>query len=219
MRLLSDYEVYIFDCDGVILNSNKLKIDAMKNVLIAHSFSLQQVEKCLDYFRNNFGKSRFHHVDFFLKNILNVSSSRKCELEKDILQDFSMQCRELYLSAELTDGFISFITECNGERYVASGSEQGELRDVFSQRGLSKYFSEIFGSPTSKIEIVRHILELEKTTNAVMFGDAESDMLSARENNIDFIFYSPLSNVREKMIEKCTLYRYLIIDDFSKMRI
>ncbi|MDX7899827.1 HAD family hydrolase [Aeromonas media] len=219
MRLLNDYEVYIFDCDGVILNSNKLKIDAMKNVLLAHSFSSQQVEKCLDYFRNNFGKSRFHHVDFFLKNILNVSPSRKNELEKDILQDFSMQCRELYLSAELTDGFISFITACNGKRYVASGSEQGELRDVFSQRGLSKYFSEIFGSPRPKIEIVRHILELEKTTNAVMFGDAESDMFSARENNIDFIFYSPLSNVREAMVEKCTAYGYQIIDDFSKVRI
>ncbi|MFQ2448616.1 HAD family hydrolase [Aeromonas caviae] len=219
MRLLSDYEVYIFDCDGVILNSNKLKIDAMKNVLLAHSFSLQQVEECLNYFRKNFGKSRFHHVDFFLKNIFNVDHSIKNELEKNILQAFSIQCRELYLSADLTDGFISFITACDGKKYVASGSEQGELRDIFSQRDLRKYFSEVFGSPTPKIEIVKHILELEKTTNAVMFGDAESDMLSARENNIDFIFYSPLSNVKESMIEKCSLYRYQIIDDFSKVRI
>ena len=33
MPPLNDYEVYIFDCDGVILDSNQLKIKAMKQAL------------------------------------------------------------------------------------------------------------------------------------------------------------------------------------------
>lgn len=218
MPLLSKYEVYIFDCDGVILDSNQLKIEAMKNALEVHFSASPLIAECVNYFRHNFGKSRFHHVAHFLDSILCVKEERFEELEQLILADFSKQCRTLYLTAELTPGFLAFLDQCNGKRYVASGSEQGELRDVFVQRGLDTYFDGVFGSPTPKYEIIQRILKQEKNMNAVMFGDAESDMLSAQQNNIDFVFYAPYSNVKEKMIEKCELQKHLIIDDFSTMR-
>lgn len=215
MRQLSDYEVYIFDCDGVILNSNELKIEAMEKTLKVHFSDPDMIEKCLDYFRNNFGKSRFHHVAHFLENIFIIATENKNRIERLILEDFSKQCRTLYMSAELTPDFTSFVEQCEGKRYVASGSEQGELRDVFGQRKLDAFFDGIFGSPTPKAEIIQGILEQEKNTNAVMFGDAESDMLSAQQNHIDFVFYAPFSNVKEKMVEKCKVYQFLIINDFS----
>ncbi|HAS8557962.1 TPA: HAD family hydrolase [Vibrio vulnificus] len=199
MPLLSEYEIYIFDCDGVILDSNQLKIEAMKNALEVH-FSVQDpIAECVDYFRHNFGKSRFHHVSHFLNSILNIQEDKKDELEQLILADFSEQCRRLYITAELTPGFLEFLAECKGKRYVASGSEQSELRDVFALRGLDIYFDGVYGSPTPKTELIQGILKQEKNTNAVMFGDAESDMLSAKKNNIDFIFYSPYSNVKNTM--------------------
>ena len=215
MPHLNDYEVYIFDCDGVILDSNQLKIEAMKNALKVHFSDQNLIQQCLEYFRNNFGKSRFHHVAHFLEKILMIAAEDKSEIEQLILEDFSRQCRTLYLSAKLAPHFISFVEQCEGKRYVASGSEQGELRDVFYQRSLDKFFDGIFGSPTPKTEIIQGIIEQEKNTNAVMFGDAESDMHSAQKNHIDFVFYAPFSNVKEKMIEKCKVYQFLIIDDFS----
>ncbi|MGY5449830.1 HAD family hydrolase [Agarivorans sp. MS3-6] len=219
MRLLSKYEVYIFDCDGVILDSNQLKIEAMRNALEAHFSAQDLITECVDYFRHNFGKSRFHHVAYFLDAIIKVEGTKKQEFEQQILADFSKQCRALYLTAELTPGFIAFLSHCKGKRYVASGSEQSELRDVFAQRGLDGYFDGVFGSPTPKVELIQYILEQENSTNAVMFGDAESDMLSAQKNHIDFVFYSPYSNVKEKMLEQCSLHQHLIIDDFSTVRI
>lgn len=218
MPLLSEYEVYIFDCDGVILDSNQLKIEAMKNALEAHFSAQDLIADCVDYFRHNFGKSRFHHVAYFLDSILTIEEEQRSELEQRVLADFSKQCRTLYLTAELTPGFKEFLKQCKGKRYVASGSEQSELRDVFVQRGLNIHFDGIFGSPTPKSELIRRILEQEQYTNAVMFGDAESDMLSAQHNHIDFVFYVPYSNVKDKMIEQCHLQQYLIIDDFSTVR-
>lgn len=219
MPLLSKYEVYIFDCDGVILDSNQLKIEAMKSALEAHFSDQKIIEECVDYFRHNFGKSRFHHVSHFLSNILDIEEKEKIDFERSILSDFSKQCRALYLLAELTPGFLAFIEQCNGKRYVASGSEQSELRDVFIQRGLDVHFDGIFGSPKPKVEIIKQILAEEQNVNAVMFGDAESDMLSARQNNIDFVFYSPYSNVKKSMIEQCRIHQHLIINDFSTMRL
>jgi phosphoglycolate phosphatase-like HAD superfamily hydrolase len=200
MLQLNKYELYIFDCDGVILNSNKLKIKAMKNTLESHFTTLSLIDECVDYFRMNFGKSRFHHVKYFLDRILIIEPEDKSYLENLILADFSKQCRSLYLHAELTPGFILFLENCNGKKYVASGSEQCELRDVFAQRKLEKYFEGVYGSPTPKDELVRCIIEQEQNSNAVMFGDALSDLQAAQKNKIDFVFYSPYSTVQKELI-------------------
>jgi phosphoglycolate phosphatase-like HAD superfamily hydrolase len=107
---------------------------------------------------------------------------------------------------------MEILTSIKGNKYVASGSEQTELRCIFKERNIKHHFKGIFGSPTSKTELIRNILEKEKTHNAVMIGDAESDFESARENGIDFIFYAPYSNVREKMFNICKNNNCPIID-------
>ncbi|RXJ74684.1 haloacid dehalogenase [Veronia nyctiphanis] len=214
MHSIQKFDIYIFDCDGVILDSNELKIEAMKNALLAHFSIIPEVDLCIDYFRNNFGKSRFHHINHFLNNILNVEQQQRDRYEKLLLADFSKQCRKLYLNAEITPGFLNFLKLCEGKRYVASGSEQEELRNVFIAKRLDKYFDGIFGSPTPKVELIRHILNKEKNMNAVMFGDAESDMVSACQNDIEFVFYSRYSNVKDKMLKLCALNKFAIIDNF-----
>ena len=201
MHQLGNYEVYIFDCDGVILDSNQLKIEAMRNTLKTYFSTPEIIESCVDYFRKNFGKSRFHHVAHFLNVIIDIPLEQRSELECLILKDFSKQCRVLYLLADLTPGFIQFVKQCKGKKYVASGSEQNELREVFCQRGLDKYFDNVFGSPTPKAELIKHILDNEQTINAVMFGDALSDLQASQKNKIDFVFYAPYSNVQDSLFK------------------
>ena len=58
MNQLSKYDVIIFDCDGVIFDSNKLKIDAMRESLDSLSIRQDVVEQCCSFFAKNFGKSR-----------------------------------------------------------------------------------------------------------------------------------------------------------------
>ncbi|MGE6121169.1 HAD family hydrolase [Aeromonas media] len=219
MRSIHDYDLYIFDCDGVILDSNQLKIDAMQRALCALSFDGANIEKCLDYFKRNFGKSRFHHVDFFIANFLDVEQKDEDVVRQSLLKIFSEQCRNLYMIAEMTPNVLDFIKSLHKNKYIASGSEQQELNDVFEERGISSLFSGIYGSPTSKKNIISNILKNEKKTNAVMFGDAISDWEAAYENDIDFIFYSPFSNVSNEMIALSTIHRFPMIDDFLKIEI
>jgi phosphoglycolate phosphatase-like HAD superfamily hydrolase len=214
MHQIYEHDCYIFDCDGVILNSNILKIDAMRNTLTELEFATNQVDSCVDYFSNNFGKSRFHHVEHFLENILMVNKQDKQLIEDKILNSFSIQCKNLYLTAELTPFFVEFITSLNGAKYVASGSEQSELRDVFDARGLSQYFDEIYGSPTKKSELVNLILKENPLSNTVMFGDAVSDFEASRDNNIKFICYIPYSNVKEKMRELSQVDNFQVITEW-----
>jgi len=201
MHPIANYDVYIFDCDGVILDSNQLKIDAMENALASIINDSEKVNVCVDYFRNNFGRSRFHHIDVFVEQFLLLDDTSKDKVKGDILQAYSSQCKSLYLKAKLTPGFIEFITHLSGKKYIASGSEQQELREVFKARNLDAYFDGIFGSPTKKSDLVTNILQLSNSDNAIMFGDAISDLEAAKINNINFIAYLPYSNVKARLAE------------------
>jgi phosphoglycolate phosphatase-like HAD superfamily hydrolase len=201
MRTYDSYDVYIFDCDGVVVDSNQLKIKAMKRVLTSLLFINKDIDKCIRYFSNNFGKSRFHHIEHFLSDIFQVEVENRNDLTKTILEKFSLECKTLYLNAKLTDGFIEFISGLNGPKYIASGSEQEELRYVFKQRGLDIYFEDILGSPEKKTDLVARIKSFYKEKSIVMFGDAISDFEAAKDNCVDFYAYIPYSNVKNKMKE------------------
>ncbi|GAM69533.1 haloacid dehalogenase-like hydrolase [Vibrio sp. JCM 19236] len=211
MLLLDDYDIYIFDCDGVILDSNELKIVAMKNALETQFSNQHLISECLKYFRENFGKSRFHHINYFIESIFEVSNKDKDIIESNLIAEFSQSCRKLYLEAEVTPGFIEFIKNLPGKKYVASGSEQQELRDVFEKRGLNKYFVQIYGSPTKKSNLIQQIIDDNSECKAVMFGDAISDYQSAKFNSIDFIYYYPLSNVKEEMLKLSKIEKFNIL--------
>jgi phosphoglycolate phosphatase-like HAD superfamily hydrolase len=201
MHQIYEHDCYIFDCDGVILNSNILKLEAMRNTLIELDFPINEIDLCVDYFSSNFGKSRFHHVEHFLEKILMINKQNKQLIEDKILNSFSIQCKRLYLTAELTPFFLEFILLLKGAKYIASGSEQKELRGVFEARGLSKYFNGIYGSPTKKSDLIASIIKQSQSKKIMMFGDAVSDFEASRDNHIKFICYLPFSNVKEKMLK------------------
>lgn len=212
MHPIYSYDLYIFDCDGVILDSNALKLQAMKEALEALSFNYELVSQCVEYFANNFGKSRFHHVSHFVNEILELRCEQKEEIENKILDLFSIQCKSLYMRAELTPGFISLIQMLPGKKCVASGSEQGELRAVFKNRGLDKYFVDILGSPTPKAQLLTNILQSQPHTRALMIGDAVSDFDASQANDIDFICYVPYSNVQARMQLLAKEHKFEVIE-------
>lgn len=216
MLSIHNYDVYIFDCDGVVLDSNKLKISAMFNALSALNVDESSIKHCIDYFKNNFGKSRYHHIEYFTNFILSFDDhEKKVVFEKKLLSLFSSQCRVLYFDAPITPGFLDFIDNLNGRKYIASGSAEDELVDVFEKRNLSKFFIKITGSPTEKSTNIRNILNIENTKNAVMVGDALSDLNAAIDNDIDFIAYIPFSNVPHELKKRTLESQFTVIEKWG----
>jgi len=215
MLQISNYDVFIFDCDGVILDSNQLKIKAMEQAIIKSIGSHSKISNCIDYFKKNFGSSRFHHVDYFVNEVFCLSGNEKDKVYNNILSNYSEQCKALYLTCNLTPGILDFITSLNGKVYVASGSEQTELRQVFEERKLDSYFEKIYGSPVAKVELVATIRENEPDKKIVMFGDALSDLRAASHNLIDFVAYLPFSNVTNELKEESLKRGYTTINSWS----
>lgn len=210
--------ISIFDCDGVVFESNQLKIDAMKEVLYEFGFKKTNIEDCIAYFSDNFGKSRYHHVAHFVSNILHLEpGNEKQVIISKIINLYSLRCENLYLKAEVTPGFIDFIESIDSKKYIASGSSQDELRYIFRERNLDSYFSGIFGSPTNKSDIVKTILELENSSDAIMFGDSISDLEASIINNIKFIGYRPYSNVPDLLTKQSYENGFITIDHWNEL--
>lgn len=199
MHHINDYDVLIFDCDGVIFDSNQFKLDAMADAVSTQAYGDKNIiAECIKYFKNNFGKSRYHHIRHFVDIILNVSD-KDLAYEK-ILEKYAQNCSEVYLLATETYGLRDLLQHSNAVKYVASGSDQNELRKVFSDRDLANYFIEIYGSPDKKIDIVEKIVSEYSSKNILMIGDAYSDYEASAVNAIDFLFFEKYSLVKKEMI-------------------
>ena len=55
----------IFDCDGVILNSNSLKQSALRSALTLIGVPSAFIDWAVNDFRMNFGKTRINHFKSF----------------------------------------------------------------------------------------------------------------------------------------------------------
>ena len=62
---ITNYKTIVFDCDGVILNSNKIKIDVFYDVAINFGASASQAQALVDYHVKFGGVSRYRKFDYF----------------------------------------------------------------------------------------------------------------------------------------------------------
>jgi phosphoglycolate phosphatase-like HAD superfamily hydrolase len=156
--------------------------------------------------------SRFHHIRYFVENLFQIEKVEHELVYDEVLKRFSELCRQEYKHAEKTPKFDLMFKSLDGNKAVASGSEQKELIKLFQDRGMSDGFEKILGSPTSKVENVKNILDSIPHSKPVMIGDAVADFKAALENDIDFIGYIPFSNVPEEMINLSEKYDFLVLD-------
>jgi len=188
---LNDYELFVFDCDGVLIDSNKLKSISFQKSLEVYPENL--VEDFIQYHIKNGGISRYVKLDYFFSQILKMKNYHS-ELEL-ALKKFSIVSNHLIEErAKLIPGvneFLKVLYEKNKKIYVCSGSDEQDLKKILSLKGISKFFHNIYGSPGTKSEIVKKILQQTSDKDqGIFFGDALSDYEAASNHHLDFIFVS-----------------------------
>ncbi|GAB4534225.1 MAG: HAD hydrolase-like protein [Pleurocapsa sp.] len=206
----------IFDCDGVLLNSNALKTEAFRKILTAYPQDI--VARFIDYHQTNGGISRYVKLRTFFTDFL-ATSVDETELT-ELLAAFGRCCRQLYQTAALTPGCLTVLEQLSSciPLYVASGSDQTELQEVFAQRGLDKYFQEIYGSPKTKQECVAEIVaKFDSDSSLLMVGDAESDWQAATKAGINFIFMAGFSDAADLMRTKAQTADFPIIETLESL--
>ena len=204
MKDLSKYKSLVFDCDGVILNSNKVKTQAFFEV--AKPYGLAQAQDLVDYHIENGGISRYKKFAYFLTNII------KQQLDDDklnlLLNNFASEVNKGLMECDIVSG----LEELKGQTShipwsIVSGGDQKELREIFNKRQIAKFFDGgIFGSPDTKEEILsRELSKSNISEDALLLGDSKYDYLAAESSGLDFLFVSQWSEFRG-YIKFCKLH-------------
>jgi len=194
MRLpITDYITLVFDCDGVVLNSNQVKTDAFYQTSLL--YGKQAAQAMVDYHVANGGVSRYEKFAHFLENI--VPRQEGPDLDS-LLASYASYVKDGLLSCEVAPGLQALRESTPEARWlIVSGGDQAELRDVFAHRGLTQLFDGgIFGSPDTKDEILQRELASSNVQYPALFlGDSKYDYQAATLVNIDFLFVSGWSEV------------------------
>lgn len=191
-----NYSILIFDCDGVLIDSNNLKLEAAEDIL--SDYPQEVVDRFIGHFRKSFGRSRYDLFREFIEDFLEEPFEQS--LYDTLIDAYGKKCSELYLKSPVIEGVEAFLSENKGKTlYVASGGIESELKFVLSSRGLDHYFKEIYGSPPSKRENVAAIVKKHPGARALMLGDAHTDFEAAQANDIDFLFCSKYTTDVEGM--------------------
>lgn len=205
MKLLNSKKVIIFDFDGVILDSMKVRDLGFREIF--KNYDKDKVERLIEYHRINGGLSRFHKIKYFYNNILEQNINKE-KIDKYVDEFSKIMKGELTQQKYIIQDCIQFIHKKNKDydMHIASGSEEKELQYICEQLGISNYFLSINGSPTNKNELVNNIL-IENNydcRDVVIIGDSINDYEAAVKNNISFIGYNneELKNISCDFIEK-----------------
>lgn len=186
---LSQYQTLVFDCDGVVLNSNKIKTQAFYET--AKVYGHLPAERLKDYHVQNGGISRYKKFEYFLTTILQTTPKEK-ELE-ELLLNFSRAVNQALLACEVAKGIEALREKTRNAKWlIVSGGDQTELRELFKQRDLDCYFDGgIFGSPDDKVTILKNEINKGNIIKKSLFlGDSAYDYHAATAVQMDFIFLS-----------------------------
>ncbi len=195
---MKNYSHLFFDCDGVILNSNKVKTNAFYR--IALKYGEESAKKLVNYHIKNGGISRYKKIKFFQKNII---KDNNLNLYEKLVNEYSEILKKELLESEISKGIFK-IKEFfpYSKLAVISGSDQKELLWLFKKLRIDHIFDEgIFGSPKSKEEIFNQIfMNSNDIVSSIYLGDSKYDYEVSKIYGIDFAFITEWTEVKDWVI-------------------
>lgn len=177
----------IFDFDGVILDSVNVKTKAFE--LLYKDYGPEIQKKVVKYHLDHGGISRFEKFKFYHKNFLNKEIG---ENELSLMASkFSSLVFEKVCSSNYISGALEFLNFSSKKylTFICTGTPYDEIIKVLDYKKLDKYFDHVYGSPMTKIEIIKQIQEKYQISNneIIFIGDAMTDYNASLETNVDFI--------------------------------
>lgn len=180
-------DTIIFDFDGVLVESVAVKGEAFAALYESEGTEIQR--QVLEYHHAHGGVSRFEKILHFEATLLKRPVT---EQQVNILAEkFSDIVEEKVVRAQPVRGAVEFLEKYHARLplFVVSATPEEELRHIVEKRGMNRFFKAVYGSPRSKAENIRRILDAYKYTAArtVMIGDTISDYKGAVETGTKFI--------------------------------
>jgi phosphoglycolate phosphatase-like HAD superfamily hydrolase len=183
--------IIIWDFDGVILNSNKIRDKGFEEVL--KEFPKKEVDELMKFHHKNGGLSRYVKFRYFFEKI-RLEEITEEEVVK-WAEKFSNVMLQLLINKSLIiKETLNYIKKHykNKTMHIVSASDQKELSTICAKIEINQYFKSIYGSPTAKILNVKNLITQSNYNidDVLLIGDSVNDRDAAISNKINFSGYN-----------------------------
>ena len=214
---LKKYKSIVFDCDGVILDSNIVKTQAYFRTAKNLGATDAQAQALTDYHVKLGGISRYHKFDWYLREVLNQPVTEAAV--QTLLDEFSRELGVGLMECAIADGLQALRNATAQAKWmILSGGDQQEIRDLFAKRDLTKHFDGgLFGSPDNKDDVLaREIANGNLQLPALFVGDSKYDFESSTRAGLDFVFVSDWTEVPYWQAY-CAEHKITVLDNISQL--
>ncbi len=198
----------IFDFDGVIINSHKIKTMAFYNIFKIHGEHIAQ--KAKKFHLENTGRSRYFKFKFIIKNILKSKISKN--QIKILDENFDNYIEKKIKKLKPSQYLLKFLKN-NQKKYnffISTGTPQNKIRKILLDKKIFKFFNNVYGSPSLKI---KHIQKIQKNNKKTIFiGDSFEDFKASKYTNTNFILKINSENInlrRKYNLNTINSFKYL----------
>ena len=198
---IKHYKTIVFDCDGVVLNSNKTKVNAYFTVAKMMGGTDAQAQALVDHHIAKGSFPRNGKIEYYLNNI--VKQPITDELMQQYMHAFDEILDTTLMECEVATGLLELKAATPQARWMLlSGGDQAELRRIFPRRNLAYLFEAgIFGGPDQKEDVLaREITNGNIQLPALFLGDSKYDHQAAIGAGLDFVFLSDWTEVKDWQI-------------------
>lgn len=189
------YDFFVFDCDGVILDSNSVKTEAFREVALP--FGEAAAESLVAHHVARGGETRHEKLDAFVREILGQREGADPELIARLVGRFAEICRQRLSQCDAIAGAADYLERVSDSRpcYVVTGGHPEEVSAALTVRRLVGHFEKILGNPATKRANMESLeAEGRLMGRGLYFGDAALDHELATDFGLDFCFVAGKSD-------------------------
>ncbi len=190
MSLLENYDVLLFDLDGLLIDS----LDKLSSGLItavSRFAKPAELEVFTKYDRTNPGLSRFEKIAYFANEIA-IGTKIDQQL---ILEEFDKESFKARTESRLSESIFELNQRFKSKIWVLlTNCDVHQIDGVTSILGLDVIFGDnLIGTPPSKHVQARILREKYQNSKVISISDSESDGEIAKECSFDFLFVEEFS--------------------------
>ncbi len=216
---LQSFKILIFDSDGVVLNSNSIKLNAFYD--LAKTVCCKQ---CALEIKSMILKSK-NMTRYDIIKAMRDMSIRHHGLDlysfESLLSRYSSLVSNSLVECDVDPGIYSLRRSLRSSKWlILTAGDQEETQSVYKKKGLYKMFDAgIYGSPRTKMENLRAILDIHGSYCAhdiLMLGDSYTDAELAFENGIKYAHIRHWSHCH-KAHEYCNAKTMAVFKDIADL--
>lgn len=214
---IKQYKSIVFDCDGVVLDSNAVKTEAYFRTAKNLGASDADAQALVDYHVQLGGISRYHKFDYYLREILQQPATQQAI--QILLDEFARELEVGLLDCEVAAGLLALREATPTAHWmILSGGDQQEIRTLFAKRNLHALFDGgLFGSPDNKDTVlVREKASGNLQLPALFIGDSKYDYVAATGAGLDFIFLSDWTEVPDWQAY-CEIHKIKVLANIAQL--